>query len=546
MRKIKNGLKYLIFVVFFIPACVNSNQSEQRDFQKTVHKAHLSFGWYPQNFDVLNKELNFYFDFAKNNLNVVVDPNAIKALIVPHAGIYFSGLCVASVYQNLLENKQTGEKNHFIKKIIILSPSHVVAFEGISLPDYDEYQTVLGNMEVDQKSLETLSKNSSFSINPRAHALEHAIEIQLPFLQRVVEDFTIVPLVVGQIETNEYDQIIQSLKDIIDETTLVVISSDFTHYGEDYGYNPFDNKIFNKIRFVDFLSVDAIAQKSFDKFDAALKKTFSTICGVNAIKILLKLIENQVFGDIQARVSCYYTSSQIEQAREKNKINVKKLFEDVSDEFAKNSVSYAGVFFTTQKFKSLELKDQLTQYEKLALLKLARDSIKNSFEKDTDKLQEHLFWPVVGAGSNEQSGAFVTLNTKLGSLRGCIGQIVAKNPLYITIQQMCNLAAFNDTRFEPLKKEELENIVIDISVLTPPVSVASYKDIVIGKHGIILKKTVDGKEFSSVFLPQVPLSFGWNLKKTLNQLSIKAGLGSDEWKKDCSFEVFEGFEFKEN
>jgi AmmeMemoRadiSam system protein A len=134
----------------------------------------------------------------------------------------------------------------------------------------------------------------------------------------------------------------------------------------------------------------------------------------------------------------------------------------------------------------------------------------------------------------------VTLNKKTGALRGCIGRIITSQPLYKTVVQMARAAAFHDSRFSPVKKEELDDLIIDITVLTPPKRVASYNDIKLGKHGIILKKGFK----RSVFLPQVPGTFGWDLTKTLEQLALKAYLKRDEWK-NSTYEVFEGFEFKE-
>jgi AmmeMemoRadiSam system protein B len=117
MVKIKFNPKLLIFLLLFLSACVNSNQNSD---PKIIHKAHLNSGWYPQDLDTLNKDLNLYFEVANKNFDVVSDPKNIKAIIVPHAGFYFSGLCAASVYQNLLLDKSNFQKNNLIKKVIII------------------------------------------------------------------------------------------------------------------------------------------------------------------------------------------------------------------------------------------------------------------------------------------------------------------------------------------------------------------------------------------------------------------------------------------
>jgi len=136
----------------------------------------------------------------------------------------------------------------------------------------------------------------------------------------------------------------------------------------------------------------------------------------------------------------------------------------------------------------------------------------------------------------------VTLKTKRGGeLRGCIGSIMPTQPLYLTVLDKAKAAAFHDTRFAPLTHSELDKVVIDITMLAPPHRVGSYKDIVLGRDGIILEK--HGR--SAVFLPHVPTEFGWTLPATLQQLSMKAGLAKDAWQHGATYEVFEGFEFKE-
>ncbi len=538
--------RFLVFGIFFLfPACNSSSSIENSE--KIIHNAHLSNSWYPQEKEVLNNKIEELFNFSENNFDVVVDPNSIKVLIAPHAGYYYSGIAAASAYQNLLEDKNSFAKNKKIKKVIILSPTHVKGFKGISLPDYDVYKTVLGNIDVNAESISILKEQDNFDIVAGTHDIEHAIEIQLPFLQKTIQDFEIVPLVVGYLNPNDYDSVAASLAKIIDDSTLIVISSDFIHYGSDFNFAPFTKNIFYKIRHVDGMAIRAIAEKSFDGFAEMIQKTNATICGQNPIKIVLKLLQKNVLGDLQTRICSYYTSPQILEMYKKGDTEKGELLlKNVTDDKAQNGVSYLGLIFTNQKLQDLKQEDQLTGFEKKALLISSRDTLQNYFKSDSEKIEEHLLWPIPSLGVIQNKGAFVTLNTKDGSLQGCIGRIVAREPLFATVQRMTKSAAFEDTRFSPLKENELDNIVIDISVLTPPRRVYSYEDIEIGKHGVILKKFLPNRGYvSSVFLPQVPPSFGWSLEKTLEQLSIKAGLDKDAWKQDCEFEVFEGFEISE-
>lgn len=177
----------------------------------------------------------------------------------------------------------------------------------------------------------------------------------------------------------------------------------------------------------------------------------------------------------------------------------------------------------------------LTEEEKKFLLKIARETVE-SYVKE-NKIPEFKI-PFDTLKSN--AGAFVTLN-KNHHLRGCIGSIAPIKPLYQTVIDNAINACSKDYRFQPVTPVELKNIKIEITVLSPPVPVDSYKDIKIGKHGIILKKGFN----QAVFLPQVATEQGWDLATTLTHLSTKAGLAGDGWKKDTSFEVFTGIILKE-
>lgn len=493
----------------------------------TIHKAHLSSGWYPQKKMVLENDLERYFLSAQKQFSINVDSSKIRALIAPHAGYGYSGVCAASAYHSLLSGN---EKNKHIKKVIVLAPLHSVGLKGIALPDYDAYQTVLGAIAVDNKAIKNLQEDDLFKIVSGIHDKEHSLEVQLPFLQQTIQQFKLIPLIVGDLQPQQYGIVAKALSKIIDDQTLVVISSDFIHFGQNYGYMPFTINKYLSVRRLDSRAVETIAGLSFDLFSVFLQKTKATICGRNPIKILLRLAESGAFGEVTARMPGYYMSPQ-----------TNNRFSIVPDEQMGSSVSYAGLIFSTQDFNELPPDQQFTGYEKHALLQLARDSIANEFKGKT-KVSESLLYPVLSPCMHKIAGAFVTLNTKKGVLRGCIGRIVTTLPLYATIASMAKSAAFHDSRFSPLKKEELKDIVVDITVLTPPKKVASYQAIVLGKHGIILEK--NGRQ--AVFLPQVPGQFKWDLATTLEHLSVKAGLSKDAWKKGCTFKVFEGFEIKEN
>lgn len=506
---------------------------------ENIKNTQLSSASFAKEKNKLLIDLDFYLNKAKHKFKVTANPDQIKILIAPHASFYYSGLCAATTYQTLQRNNN---KNTTIKNVIILAPSHTKIFSGIALPDFDIYQTPLGKIKIDNNKIEKLNINKNFNFIKNIFDHEHAIEIQLPFLQKTISDFKIVPLIVSHIDENNYDEITNIIKNIIDKNTLVVISSDFIHHGKNYNYTPFDKNILDFIRFVDSAALDAIGKQSFKMFDDILKNSKATICGQNCIKIVLKLLENKVFGPVEPRLTCYYTSAQLTESRKNNNINTQKLLSNLSDNKVQNNVSYAGLIFTTEKLNKLKEEDQLTNFEKKSLLELAFRSIENEFNQK--KLPAHLLWPIKSFGLKKEAGAFVTLN-KNGNLQGCIGRIISSQELFKTVQEMAKAAAFNDTRFNPLQKDELNKLEIEISILTKPQKIDDYKNINLRKDGIILKKeTKEGSIASSVFLPEVATGQGWTIKETLEQLSLKAGLEKNAWKKNSSFEIFQSFKIK--
>ena len=176
--------------------------------------------------------------------------------------------------------------------------------------------------------------------------------------------------------------------------------------------------------------------------------------------------------------------------------------------------------------------------EKKAMLALARATIENVLKGLTPAIPYSL-----PAKLRETRSCFVTLHSEDGSLRGCIGNIEAFEPLCSNILHNAAHSAFQDPRFQRIKSlDELSGIVIEISVLTQPVKIESTDDFIVGKHGIILSKGAH----SSVFLPQVAPEQGWDRETTLLHLSLKAGLSPDAWKgADAEFKVFEAIVFSE-
>ncbi len=495
--------------------------------------SHLSSSWAPTTPKKLRRELNTTFNLARQHFDVVTDPHLVKALISPHASTYFSGLCAASVYQPLLESN--GNKNSHIHRVIILGPSHKVSFRGIALPDYTTYKTPLGKIQVDVAAIRKLD-DPFFTEVQDVHGIEHSIEMQLPFLQRSIANFEIVPLIVGRIFSQEYGRITRALRRIVNEHTLIVVSTDFTHHGAKHRYEMFDRDILHKIRLVDSLSYQAIESKSRVKFRETIDKTGSTIGGHRCLEILLDMV-----GQGRFRLACYYTSPQMSQARQNGEIDVSQLMRTVVDDDAfENSVSYLGAIFTTEKRSTLAKRDQFTGYEKKALVHLVRATVENELKGEL-KIPTRRLWPIKSRSMRRRDGAFGGVKTKKGKLQGSIGRMTSELPLYQTVSKMALGAAFGDGRFDPVTRDMLPNLVFGVTVLGPLKTVDSVDEIEIGRHGIVLEK--GGKR--AVYLPQVAPSRGWDVVTTLEHLSEKAEFPKDGWKSGATFQVFEGFEAKE-
>jgi AmmeMemoRadiSam system protein B/AmmeMemoRadiSam system protein A len=527
----------LFLASFSLSSCHKKTHSEVQP-ETIIHTAHLPSSWYPQDPNKLKTDLDFYFDLTDKHFPVDVALQNVRALIVPHAGHFYSGLCAATAYQTI---RGVRDESTAIKRVIILAPSHFSLVDGIALPDYTVYRTALGDIPLDTEAIKILKRNDYFCVEPKAHQTEHAIEIQLPFLQHTLSDFKLVPLIVGNLQPKGLSRIISTLKRIIDRNTLIVVSSDFTHHGADYEYILFDKNITANLRQLDSSAVNAITQQSPELFSKMLTQTRATICGRDPICLLLRLLAGHQLGNVDALLSCYYTSAHLEHARKNaTTLDASILTQDLPDELASRSVSYVGMVFASPSSADATT-TPLTSFEQRALLTSARAVLKNSLKKNEDQIDERLLMPLMSLGALRSNGAFVTINTKSGNLRGCIGNIVSTNPLYQTVASMTKAAAFHDTRFTPVQAEELNNLELDITILTPPRAVESYQNIVLGTHGIILKKD----NHSAVFLPQVAPEQGWDLETTLKHLALKAGLEHNAWQEGCSFEVFEGFEIKE-
>lgn len=473
---------------------------------------HLSSAWYPTQSVQLRTKLANLYEQARQNYGVNLGGGVIRAVIVPHAGYSYSGEVAASVYRLLQKTA--------IKRVIILGPSHTILFVGVAVPMCTEFMTPLGALPVDTTALAKLADNPLFSHNNDIFYQEHSVEVELPFIAYSLPAVKIVPLVVGTLSYEQIRKVAHSLASIIDEATLLVVSSDFVHYGQRFGYEPFKGITVGLADYIRKLDSDAlvlIQQYQVQQFMKFIDTTHATICGAMPIALMLALIKANVFGQVIPHLVSYASSA------------------DKGDD-ATGRVSYVGLVIASKS--STDTAIPLTEYEKRSLLQSARALLEQAFDHT---IARDVLYPIITPSLQAHQGVFVTLR-KHGQLRGCIGTFAVDKPLYKTVADMTLATAFHDTRFTPLTRKELNECTITISVLTNPVPIASYSAIVLGKHGIILHHGIK----QAVFLPEVPGEFGWDLPATLSELSIKAGLAPQAWRdKEARFEVFETIEWNE-
>jgi AmmeMemoRadiSam system protein B/AmmeMemoRadiSam system protein A len=426
-----------------------------------------------------------------------------RAIIVPHAGYQFSGPAAAHAYKIFQQPESAS-----IKRVILLATSHYTYVRGVVLGEHP-YQTPLGAYPVDTQAIEMLKKLDFPHVkNKIAVTREHSDEVQIPFLQKVLPQAQLVPIIVGDLDEPGLESTAKALSTIVDEHTVFVTSSDFTHYGVNFDYTPqFDNDTRTGIYGLDQGAIDCIARRSSAKFTDYIEQTGATICGANPIRLLLKIFEvNHWPGRV--RVLTYYTSG------------------DLTGDW-EHSVSYAAIALGTLE-EAFLIMDQkfLNAAEEQTLLKLARFVLENFITRGVADFSESKLSDFqLTEGLRQKLGVFVTLK-EYGDLRGCIGNIVGIRPLYQGVVENAQNAAAHDPRFDPVTPEELDRIEIEISVMSPLEPVKSLDEILVGRDGLVLKKGFH----SGVFLPQVPVEWNWDKTTYLEQLGLKAGLARDAYK----------------
>ena len=502
----KWGVIVFVAIVFF--SFSPPEEVKTRDYLTTG-------GWYPHSAEQLNAMLDNYFAKAGPKKN----PGKIVGVIGPHAGFFYSGQCAANVYKHLHDSSLSGH----IERIILLGVSHSSSFYGAAVSTFDYNSTPLGKIPVDTGITEKLAKEKLFKVSNSVMQREHSIENHLPFLQKALKNkkFKIVPILLSYLEKKDFKPMAAIIKKYIDEKTLVIASTDLTHYGAPFGYAPFKMDVKSNLTKLDMGIIDHILRLDFDSYLAYKQKTGITMCGFIPVGVLIEIFADK---NHTATLVDYYKSG------------------DRNNDY-NHSVSYASVIISEIEGGKKVMKPPLTlnKTEQKVLLSIARDTLEEYLSKGSqpDGLEKKY---KISGNLKEVTGVFVTLKKK-GHLRGCIGSIVGTIPLYLGVRDNAIKSAVKDYRFRAVKKEELKEIGIEISVMTPLQRINDYKKIRLGRDGVIIKKGVH----QAVFLPQVATETGWSLDQFLGRLCQKAGLSarSHSGSDDMEFYIFQAQVFRE-
>ncbi len=260
-----------------------------------MRKSTLAGSWYPGEKHTLSEQIE--------SLLLQADTPDMKGrlfgLIAPHAGIQFSGQAAACAYRLL--------RDRDINRVILIGPSHYQGFSGLAVSGVDAYETPLGRMKVDQKRAGALAALPLFQGPSKAELPEHSLEMHLPFLQTVLPECELLPLVAGHLSLDDCENAARELNALMDSRTIVAVSSDFTHYGQRFGYLPFKENVRENLHALDSGAIDCILKKDCGSFLDYVAKTGATICGSSPIALLLQMLPPESCGSLLT----YYTSGDI-------------------------------------------------------------------------------------------------------------------------------------------------------------------------------------------------------------------------------------------
>ncbi|MBI4495563.1 MAG: AmmeMemoRadiSam system protein B [Deltaproteobacteria bacterium] len=441
--------------------------------------------FYPKDSASLSRQVRHFLSCAP----CPVIEGKILALIVPHAGYDYSGGVAAKAYR-LLQGMS-------FDAVVVVAPSHRVFFHGASVYDRGRYETPLGLVETDLDLCRRLvSQDPMIRCSAQGHGKEHSLEVQLPFLQEVLGNFQLVPLVIGDQNYSTCQKLGRAISRAVrGQKVLLVASTDLSHF------HPYEKAVE-----LDRCFLETLQSLDPRKLAQELESGRGEACGGGPV--ITVMIAARELGANCVRLLQYANSGDITADRTGVVGYAAAVLLEAEGPAPEKGPRKAGI--------SLGLTDE----EKGLLRQIALAAVEHRLKGKKP--------PPVEVSSRllqEPRGAFVCWK-KRGHLRGCIGQIQAAKPLGQTVQEMALAAAFEDPRFSALTPREFREVELEISALTPLERIDDIGRIEIGRHGLYIKEG----HSSGLLLPQVAVECGWNRTTFLEETCLKAGLPRDAWK----------------
>ncbi|MDD5226159.1 MAG: AmmeMemoRadiSam system protein B [Candidatus Omnitrophica bacterium] len=497
-----------MFAALSLAFTFNLSGSKKEEKNSSVRKAAVAGGFYPGDKATLEK----YVDTLLRQANPPKITEPVRAIMVPHAGYVFSGLVAAYAYREL--------EGRDIKTVILIGNSHRHFFDGIAVYAKGAFETPLGLVPVDETfAAKLLTADPAIADRPDIHEDDHVLEVQLPFLQRVLKDFKIVPILFSGDSPELAQKLARILSPLMNDKILIVASTDMSHYPSYVDAETADKKMLAAIETGQMANLDATLQALATQH---IPQAETFLCSPDGVRVVLLLAQN--FRNPQPVLLKYMNSG--DTSGDKSRV-----------------VGYGAVAFVAKQDEKSRTpppaagEKGISSQGKKELLQIARSTAENYVR--AGKIPE--LSPSAPA-LKQPMGAFVTLREN-GQLRGCIGRFEPSEPLYKTVQQMAASAATQDPRFKPVSADELGKLEYEISVLSPLKNIKSAEEIELGKHGVAISKGIH----HGVFLPQVATETGWSKEEFLGELcSQKAGLPRDCWKDpEVNLQVFTADVFSE-
>ncbi|MBN1484339.1 MAG: AmmeMemoRadiSam system protein B [Chloroflexia bacterium] len=428
------------------------------------------------------------------------------ALIVPHAGYVYSAPVAAHAYAELLGQQYDA--------VVLIGPNHQArGLTAVAVYAEGAWETPLGAVPVDTELAQAILRaNPAFVDDPELHAQEHSLEVQLPFLQRVLPGTPIVPIMIGRPTPENVQALSEALLQVLPgRDALLIASSDLSHYPPYEQAVQVDGTLLEAIETLDS---EAFRQAIAEAMAQEVPNLVTPCCGEGSIAVLLEA--GPGLGVDRVRVLRYANSGDVPQGDRSQVVGYAavKFWRDGSSVPTDHSPSP-----TVFEEENMIEQGPLTETERVELLELARQTIAAYLQR-----REVLPYQTDNPHLLREGGIFVTLNLE-GMLRGCIGYITSEDPLYQTVQRAAVAAATQDPRFPPLTLQELPSVTIEISILSPMQLVEDVEEIEVGKHGLLIKRGM----YQGLLLPQVAPEQGWDREQFLVGICRKAGLPADAW-----------------